>query len=209
MKQTTSFASLSGILRAKYLKHPDIIRTREGVRNSMATMFEGNTVLHLHRFMYPKRWIDMAAMFGRAQQTKLVPMINHPDYYKNVPMSDDFTIIELEGPIFYFVVKFLDEKLKGFLFFDTPRIIKNLGRYCAAIDVKALGCIEGVWRFIDETFRRICGLSKGHQAMCNGHKRVHAMNFQTAVTPDGIISYISGPAVGRRHDLFMLNPSRL
>ncbi|KAE9124044.1 hypothetical protein PF002_g7954 [Phytophthora fragariae] len=111
--------------------------------------------------------------------------------------------------IFYFVVEFLDEKLAEFLFFDADRIIKNLDRYCAAIAAKATGSIEGVWGFIDGTVRPICRPSKGQQAMYNGHKRVHAMKFQTVVTPDGIISHLFGPVDGRRHDLFILNQSGL
>ncbi|KAG2771739.1 hypothetical protein PC116_g23790 [Phytophthora cactorum] len=48
------------------------------------------------------------------------------------------------------------------------------------------------------------------QAVYNGHKRVHALKFQTVVaTPDGLVSHLFGPVDGRRHDLFMLNESGL
>ncbi|POM67119.1 Hypothetical protein PHPALM_16924 [Phytophthora palmivora] len=100
--------------------------------------------------------------------------------------------------IFYFVVEFLDEKLADFLFFDTTRIIQNVDRYCAAIAAKAPGSIEGVWGFIDGTIRPICRPSKGQRVMYNGHKRIHAMKFQTVVTPDGIISHLFGPVDGRQ-----------
>ncbi|KAE8969771.1 hypothetical protein PR003_g28223 [Phytophthora rubi] len=166
-------------LLTKYLKLPDTIRTREGVRSNA---LEGLDVC-LRRLMYPKRWIDMATMFGRAPE-KLCT-------------------------IFYFVVEFLDEKLAEVLFFDTARITQNLDRYCAAIAAKSPGSIEGVWGFIDGTIRPICRPSKGQQAMYNGHKRIHAMKSQTVVTPDGIISHLFGPVDGRRHDLFMLNQSGL
>ncbi|ETV64587.1 hypothetical protein H257_18550 [Aphanomyces astaci] len=45
--------------------------------------------------------------------------------------------------------------------------------------------------------------------MYYGHKRRHAIKFQTVVTPDGIISHVFGPIEGRRHDLTMLRRSSL
>jgi hypothetical protein len=158
---------------------PQDIRTREGVRSNGTEAL----AICLRRLVFPKRWIDMAGMFGRAPST-----LCH---------------------IFYYVVEFLDKKLENFLFFDTSRITNNLERYCAAVSAKAPESIAGVWGFIDGTIRPICRSSKGQQAMYNGHKRVHALKFQTVVTPDGLISHLFGPVDGRRHDLFMLNESGL
>ncbi|GMF40638.1 unnamed protein product [Phytophthora fragariaefolia] len=166
-------------LLAQHPKLPAVIRTPEGVRS---TPLEALAVW-LRRLIYPKRWIDLAAMFGRAPST-----LCH---------------------IFYYVVEFLDDNLVEFLYFDTERITRNLECYCAAISAKAPGSIEGVWSFIDGTVRPICRTSKGQQAMYNGHKRVHATKFQTLVTPDGLISHLFGPVDGRRHDMFMLNKSGL
>ena len=45
--------------------------------------------------------------------------------------------------------------------------------------------------------------------MYNGHKRVHALKFQTAVLPNGMIGNLAGPYGGRRHDSFMLADSGL
>ncbi|OWZ19401.1 hypothetical protein PHMEG_0006359 [Phytophthora megakarya] len=63
--------------------------------------------------------------------------------------------------------------------------------------------------FIDETIRPICHPSKSQQAVYNSHKCVHALKFQTVVTPDGIISHLFGLVDGRRQDLLMLNESKL
>lgn len=164
-------------LLARHLKLPNIIRTREGVRTNS---LEALTVC-LRRLAYPQRWLDMAGMFGRAPST-----LCH---------------------IFYFVVEFIDKNLGDMIYWDEERIISNLDRYCAAISAKEPLGIEGVWGFIDGTIRPICRPSKGQQAMYNGHKRVHALKFQTVVTPDGLISHLFGPVDGRRHDLFMLNES--
>ena len=35
----------------------------------------------------------------------------------------------------------------------------------------------------------------------NGHKRVHALKFQSIVVPNGIILSMWGPCEGRRHDV--------
>ena len=38
----------------------------------------------------------------------------------------------------------------------------------------------------------------------NGHKRVHALKFQSVVTPNGLIANLFGPVEGRRHNSGML-----
>ena len=53
--------------------------------------------------------------------------------------------------------------------------------------------------FIDGTVRPICRPTR-HQRVCyNGHKRVHALKFQSVVTPNGLIANLYGPMEGRRH----------
>ncbi|KAJ0391836.1 hypothetical protein ATCC90586_011255 [Pythium insidiosum] len=164
---------------AGLIKLPELIVTREGVRTYPVEAM----AVCLRRLAFPTRWIDMAAMFGRAPST-----LCH---------------------IFYYVIDFIEANLSDFLHFDEARLSKNLGKYCAAIAAKDTRTIKGVWGFIDGTVRPICRPSKGQQAVYNGHKRVHAFKFQTVVTPDGIISHLFGPIDGRRHDLFMLNQSGL
>ncbi|OWZ13353.1 hypothetical protein PHMEG_00013332 [Phytophthora megakarya] len=161
------------------LNIPAVARTREGVRS---TALEDLPVC-LCRLAYPKRWIDVAGMFGRAPPSTLCH-------------------------IFYYVVDFLDKNLARFLFFDTSRITKNISRYCAVIAAKEPSSIGGEWGFIDEIIRPIYRPNKGQQAVYNGHKRVNALKFQTVITPDGIIAHLFGPVDGRRHDLFILNESK-
>lgn len=43
----------------------------------------------------------------------------------------------------------------------------------------------------------------------NGHKRAHALKFQSVVLPNGLIANLNGPYEGRRHDATMLNESGL
>ena len=44
---------------------------------------------------------------------------------------------------------------------------------------------------------------------CNGHKRVHAMKFQSVVVPNGLIAHLYGSVEGRHHDAFLLLESGL
>ena len=45
--------------------------------------------------------------------------------------------------------------------------------------------------------------------MYNGHKRVHGIIFQSVVTPNGLITNLSGPFEGKSHDSVMLHESDL
>jgi hypothetical protein len=63
--------------------------------------------------------------------------------------------------------------------------------------------------FIDGTCRPICRPGRNQRLLFSGHKRVHAIKFQSVVTPDGMISHLSGPYAGHRHDLGLLNESGL
>ncbi|KAF0731276.1 hypothetical protein Ae201684P_011837 [Aphanomyces euteiches] len=172
----------SNIVRLTKISNlPSVTITCEGVRSDPVEAL----AICLRRLVFPHRWIDMAAMLGRAPST-----ICH---------------------IFYFVVEFLDKNLSKMLYFYIDRISKNIDRYCKAISSKEKRSIKGVWGFIDGTVRPMCrpGKCKGQQAVYNGHKREHAFKYQTIVTPDGLISHVFGPVDGRRHDIFMLNESGL
>ena len=41
----------------------------------------------------------------------------------------------------------------------------------------------------------------------NGHKRVHAIKFQSISAPNGLVANLFGPVEGRRHDSGMLADS--
>ena len=60
---------------------------------------------------------------------------------------------------------------------------------------------------IDGTVRSICRPSVNQRVVYNGHKRVHALKFQSILTPDGMIESLIGPKEGKRHDAGM--PERI
>lgn len=87
----------------------------------------------------------------------------------------------------------------------TPDVLERL-----ALAVHARGGLHpDIWGFIDGTVRPISRPTEHQRQVYNGHKRVHALKYQSVVTPDGIISHMTGPWVGRRHDARMLGESGL
>lgn len=63
--------------------------------------------------------------------------------------------------------------------------------------------------FIDGTVRAVCCPIEGQEQIYNGHKRVHAMKYQSVATPDGIIVHLSGPYAGNRHNSCLFEMSGL
>ena len=56
--------------------------------------------------------------------------------------------------------------------------------------------LDNCFGFIDGTVRAISCPGKDQRLVYNGHKRVHALNFQSVGLPNGIIANLFGP-VGR------------
>lgn len=55
----------------------------------------------------------------------------------------------------------------------------------------------------------MCRPTKYQKSAYNRHKRTHGLKFQSVNTPDGIITHLSGPYEGQRHDVRMLVESNL
>ena len=63
--------------------------------------------------------------------------------------------------------------------------------------------------FVDGTVRPCSRPGQNQRILFNGHKRIHALKFQSVVIPNGLIFNLHGPVEGRRHDSGMLAESRL
>ena len=63
--------------------------------------------------------------------------------------------------------------------------------------------------FIDGTVRPICRPGEKQRVVYNGHKRVHALKFQSVALPNGLIANLYGPVEGGRHDAGMHKDSDL
>ena len=71
------------------------------------------------------------------------------------------------------------------------------------------GPLQNCWGFIDGTVRPVCRPQENQRTIYNGHKRVHAIKFQSVVAPNGLIALLDGPYEGRKHDSGMLADSGL
>ena len=50
---------------------------------------------------------------------------------------------------------------------------------------------------------------KNQRVLYNGHKKVHAIKFQSAAVPNSLVANFYGPVEGKRHDRTMLAESSL
>ena len=84
----------------------------------------------------------------------------------------------------------------------------NLERYARATTRKG-SPITNRFGSIDGTVRQISRPGENQRILYNGHKRVHALKFQSVAIPNGLIANLYGPVEGRRHDAGMLKDSGL
>ena len=92
---------------------------------------------------------------------------------------------------------------------DQPWLSRhNLKLYANAVHARG-ATLDNCWGFVDGTVRPICHPKRNQRLVYNGHKRVHALKFQSVVAPNGLIANVYGPVEGRRHDSAMLAMSGL
>lgn len=71
--------------------------------------------------------------------------------------------------------------------------------YLQAVHSKG-ALLHNCWGFIHGTARAINRPSKDQKAFFSGHKRFHALKYQSIMCPNGIICQLNGPYVGSRRD---------
>ena len=156
---------------AAVLRLPEILKCQNGVVvDKIEALF-----IALKRFAYPCRLADLIPRFGR-------------------PVSQLCMVINL-------VIDHIFDRF-GYLLanLDQPLLSRqNLKAYADAIHQKG-AALDNCWGFVDGTVRPICRPNQDQRAVYNGHKRVHAIKFQSVVTPNGLIANLFGPVEGRRHD---------
>ena len=62
--------------------------------------------------------------------------------------------------------------------------------------------LSNCFGFIDGTVRPICRPRENQRIVYNGHKRVHALKFQSVALPNGLIANMYGP-VGKSTTKFI------
>jgi nuclease HARBI1 len=136
----------------------------------------------LARLTYPCRWQELVELFGRHHTVLCSVFLDMIDLiYRKVKtrMSFDIAMIECYSPA-------------------TARAV-----------FERTGGLQNCVEFIDGTVRPACRPKKGQRVAYNGHKRVHAIKFQSIVLANGLIVSLTGPVEGRRHDIALLRMSNV
>lgn len=147
-------------------------------QGSKYTKIEGMCIL-LRRLSYPSRLVDLVPMFGRAE-AELSMILNKVLHHIQINHVPKMNVV-------------------------NPQWLNHEER---AELVHAKGApLTNIWGFIDGTMCYICRPKKGQMSVFNGHKRMHALKFQSVIDPSGILVHFWGPLEGRRHDSGMYNES--
>ena len=136
----------------------------------------------LVRLSYPTRYWQMMETFG------------HSRTWISIVFND--TII------------YLYRRYRRILEWDEDRLtFEQLSKYARAIFDK--GGSKCIWGWIDGTLNATCRPMMDQQQYYSGHKRKHGYKYQAIVTPDGLVSSLMGPFIGRRGDWRMVQMSQL
>jgi hypothetical protein len=108
------------------------------------------------------------------------------------------------------LVIWLNHKWSHVLEFDTKCLLHRdrLVEYANAFHRRGAP-LQTVWGIIDCTIRAICRPTHWQRLMYSGHKKHHALKFQSIMVPNGMIAHLFGPEEGRRNDNHLLADSGL
>lgn len=143
---------------------PETIECRQG---SICDGMEGLCML-LRRLAYPCRYSDMISRFPRP-----------------VPVLSMITTTVMD-----YVYQQHHHRISHWnRFLLEPR---KLEEYAMAISQQG-SALDNCFGFIDGTVRPICRPGENQRIVYNGHKRVHALKYQSVVVPSGMIAVMHGP----------------
>lgn len=190
-KRCTSFSSNEVKSMCRFEKDDlSTLRKALGLPDTMAIGAECYRIsgddalfLTLRRLSYPCRLRDLSAELGLSK-TKVSVVFN--------------AIVDAVYDKWRHLLRFHDSRF-------NPANLRRFAECC-----RARGCpIQRCVGFIDGTCRPICRPKRHQKLLFSGHKRVHALKFQSLVTPDGLVSHLGGPYCGNRHDSAILTMSGL
>ena len=146
------------------LQMPDTFTCPNG---TVCDSTEGLCVI-LKRFSYPCRLSDMISTFGRSVPELSMISNEVTEWMYNV---HGHRITEWNH------------------FIMSPNLLQT---YSEAIHDKG-AALENCFGFVDGTVRPISKPGVNQRAVYNGHKRVHALKFQSLALPNGLIGHLFGP----------------
>ncbi|KAH9360652.1 hypothetical protein HPB48_004784 [Haemaphysalis longicornis] len=163
------------------LEMPDIVTSAQGVRVAGTEAL----CMCLRRLAYPNRLCDLQEYFGR--------------HYSVISSITNKVMLRLETQ---FGVLLDDLTAHPWL---TPAHLKDMSDAVHSKGAPLSNC----WAFIEGTARPICRPTQEQRLYFSGHKRVHALKYQSLMCPNGLICQLDGPYPGSRHDAGILRESEL
>ena len=82
---------------------------------------------------------------------------------------------------------------------DQPWLEEGQVSHYARVTQNAGLLISNCWGFIDGTVMPICRPSQNQREVYNCHRHIHALKYQSAVLPNGLIAWAHGRKTARRH----------
>ncbi|XP_065312485.1 uncharacterized protein [Dermacentor albipictus] len=154
------------------LRIPDKVVTAQRV----AVPGDEALCITLRRLAYPNRLCDLEDLFGRHSST-LSSLTNE-------------VLRHIDERFFHLLD---DVNNHSWLNLDT------LEKFSQAIHAKGAP-LTNCWGFIDGTARAICRPTRNQKLYFSGHKRFHALKYQSIMCPNGIICQLDGSYPGSKHD---------
>ena len=75
----------------------------------------------------------------------------------------------------------------------------NLQQFANVVHEKG-AALENCWGFVDGTVEQVCRPGLMQRILYDGHKRVHAIKYQSVSAPNGLCANLRGPYEGKLHD---------
>lgn len=140
----------------------------------------------LRRLASPCRWYDLEHLFGMPTQALSEVfrqvLVDCKDKFYNLLGTWRMDVLETRARLYADCIQ------------DSGAPLPN-----------CVGFIDGTKIFM----ARPGGRNINQKACYSGHKRAHCLVYITVSTPDGLIAYLHGPEVGRRHDMTLYRQSGL
>ncbi|XP_028410552.1 uncharacterized protein LOC114533250 [Dendronephthya gigantea] len=152
-------------------------------QGTVARKLEAICIL-LRRLAFPCRYADMIQLFGR-------------------PVPE---LCMITNKILDFIYERHGHRLTEWN--ENLMNPENLQIYADTVYRKG-AALSNCFGFVDGTVRPICRPIALQRFVYNGHKRTHAIKFQSVTLPNGIIANMFGPVEGKKHDAGMLADSGL
>ena len=122
----------------------------------------------LRRFAYPCKYSDLIPRFGHpvAELSMLCNLV-----MDTINQEHNHRVIQWNNTLL------------------SPPLLESYARAIASKRSPLPNCVG----LLDETVRPICRPKKNQRTVCNGHKRVHGINYQSVVLSNGMIANMYGP----------------